>query len=145
MPRKLSLGFAALIGLGAFIGCSKSGSLPAATPTLTSGNTAIVVGGIIPCEGIPIRNGPRYAAGTVTVLRGWPTERNLGHGVYQMVPPRHVVAKTTVKTNGTYRFVLAPGRYTLRGHQFRVGVRPFARVTAKAGKTNHVNIPNMCI
>ena len=145
MLTKLSLGVVALIGLVAFAGCNKSGTPPVPTRAPASGNTAIVVGGIIPCSGLPMFHGPRYAAGTVTVLRGWPTERSIGYGTFEMVWPKPEVATASVRTNATYRFVLAPGRYTLKGRFPHGNVRPFARLTAKSHKISHVNIPNMCI
>ena len=113
------------------------------TPSVVSVTPApngkgVITGGIIPCEGIPIPSGPRYAAGTVTVFKG--------HIASTGVLPTTAVAQESVAVNATYRFVLDPGQYVLQA-QFPppANVLPFASVTLRAGDNLGVDIPNMCM
>jgi hypothetical protein len=107
---------------------------------------AVVTGGIIPCAGIPDPNGPYYAAGTVTVLRGQVSWQNEGPGYFADVLPTRVVAGERVAANGTYLFVLEPGEYVLEA-QFPPpsNVLPYTAVTVNAGDNLRVDIPNMCL
>ncbi|HZU13931.1 MAG TPA: hypothetical protein VFB58_13905 [Chloroflexota bacterium] len=104
-----------------------------------------VVGGIEPCEGPPIRHGPRYAAGTVTVLAGRASWIHRRHQGRRWTFPHRVVATTRVRRNQTYRFILPPGHYVLQGRYSPPGnIEPFTQVTVKAGHTVHANIPDIC-
>jgi hypothetical protein len=104
----------------------------------------LVVGGIIPCQGIIFAGGPHYAAGTVTVLAGSVGWENAGPS-YGFVFPTAVAAQQTVTTNSSYQFVLAPGHYVLRAKYPPPGNgEPFIEVTVKAGATVHTDIPNIC-
>ena len=107
--------------------------------------TGVVAGGIIPCAGIPIPNGPHYAAGTVTVLNGHVTWQSTGQGNLVNVFPTRVVAQERVATNATYRFVLEPGEYVLEA-QFPPpsNVLPYTAVTVRVGDHLSVDVPNMC-
>lgn len=109
----------------------------------------VVIGGIAPCIGAAPVNGdprgPRYAAGTVTVLRGKLTWKSLGRGNRTMIFPTHVVGRASVGENRTYRFVLVPGQYVLRARLLHSNVASFAQVILKRGTVVHVDIPNMCI
>jgi hypothetical protein len=104
----------------------------------------LVVGGIIPCQGIIFAGGPHYAAGTVTVLVGSVGWQSSDPG-YGFVFPTAVAAQQTVTTNSSYQFVLAPGHYVLRAQYLRPSnAEPFAEVTVKSGATVHTDIPNVC-
>jgi hypothetical protein len=140
MLLKLRLCAFAPIAVLALTGCNKAG-----TPSPQSrGGMAVVVGGIIPCSGLPARGGPRYAAGTVSVLRGRLTKKTIGRGSYDFVFPKRVVGKATVGQNTPYRFVLSPGHYIFRASYLLGNVHPFAQVTLKARTVSHIDIPNMC-
>lgn len=108
----------------------------------------VVTGGIRPCIGRSVRTvpgPPRYVAGTVLVLEGHITRKNLGHGYRTMIFPRSVVARETVKGNTMYRFTLAPGRYVLTARLARSNARPFVQIIVKQQAAIRVDIPNMCI
>jgi hypothetical protein len=109
-------------------------------------NNAVVIGGIDPCHGLPMHGGPRYAAGTVTVLRGWALLKHPTHGVRTWNFPTKIVGKVHVAKNSTYRFTLAPGHYVLRAqYPPPANVSPFVQFTARQGTTLHVDIPNVCM
>jgi len=106
----------------------------------------VVSGGIHPCQGVVLSPSPGYAAGTVTVLRGTVTWRDLGNGSRQAVFPTAVAATATVGRNQTYRFVLPPGDYVLQAHfPPPANVMPFAPATVRAGTSQQFDIPNMCM
>lgn len=110
------------------------------------GNRAVVIGGIDRCDAIGTKVGPRYMAGTVTVLRGPVMRPRKNHGDFTNTLPRDVVAKQTVATNGTYRFVLAPGRYVLIAHfPPPANYAPLTQIRIEAGAWARVDIPNECI
>ncbi len=117
--------------------------------THVSHGKIVVIGGIDPCIGAApvngVPRGPRYAAGTVTALRGQMTWKSLGRGNRAPVFPTHVVGTARVGTNRTYRFVLAPGHYVLRARLLHSNVTSLAQVRLKQGTVVHVDIPNMCI
>src|SRR5438132_2351119 len=69
----------------------------------------VVTGRIAPCMGLPIPDGPRYAAGTVFVLQGQVRWKSEGHGNYVDMLPSDVVARQDVATNQAYWFALEPG------------------------------------
>jgi hypothetical protein len=100
-----------------------------------------VVGGIAPCTGL-FKNVklPRYAAGTVSLLNG-PMSRT-PEGAWRL--PKHVVAKQTVRVNGTYRFAVVPGHYVLAARLAHSNAGGFLRVNVREGVTVHANIPNTC-
>jgi hypothetical protein len=100
---------------------------------------AVVTGGVIPCSGLPISNGPHYAAGTVTVLKGQVRWKSAGQGNLQDVLPTDVVAQQSVGTNGTYRFVLEPGRYVIQSGY------AYTSVTLQPSADLYVDIPDVCI
>ena len=166
-PRVMRLRLSALsaLVLCTLAACSPSARPPrtSTSPTIATG-VAVVTGGISPCRAIPFPNGPRYAAGTVTVLRGQITWTSIGGGDSQPILPTDVADRAEVGVNGTYRFVLAPGHYVLvatfappsNGPPVsRVLVNgvaqpastpePFVEVTARAGSTVEAGIPNVCI
>jgi hypothetical protein len=116
----------------------------AATPPHTANTAGQVVGGIDPCEGLAFTRSPRYAAGTVTVFKGWPKTKHLGNRNFTYVFPTHIVGTATVGQNSTYRLVLAPGRYTLQARYVHGNVHPFAQVAVTRGKVSLMDIPNMC-
>ena len=114
--------------------------------TAAAPSTGTLTGGIDPCEGIPIPGGPKYAAGTVVVLRGTVTWRTTGPGTSALVLPTQVVASESVKVDQTYSFRLPPGSYVLVAHfPPPSNVTPFVSVTVTAGTSQSANIPNMCI
>lgn len=103
----------------------------------------LVTGGIKPCQAIVNPNAPRYAAGTVTVLKGRIT---YPAGSGPLVFPTSIVATQTVGVNETYLLALDPGDYVLRARfPAPANAMPFAQVTVKAGIATPVDIPNMCI
>jgi hypothetical protein len=124
----------------------RGGASLAAVATLLScdafGNTgpkAVVTGGIIPCSGLADQDGPPFAGGTVSVLRGQVTWKSNEEGNMTNVFPTTRVAQQTMETNGTYWFLLAPGRYVLQAGPGYVGV------TVQPGDDLRVDIPNLCI
>jgi hypothetical protein len=105
-----------------------------------STSAGVITGGIIPCEGLPVPNGPHYAAGVVTVFKGHVTLQD-----NSFVFPREVVAHQTVQVNATYRFELPAGHYVLQARfPPPANVVPFKEVTLSAGETQYVDIPNVC-
>ncbi len=143
MLRPLCVVFAA----GLLAGCASSTADHRApdTPASVPSGMGAVIGGIDPCSGLPIVGGPRYAAGTVTVLKGTVSWEPTGPGTSAAVFPATVAASQSLAENATYRFVLAPGTYVLRaGFPPPANVEPYATVTVLAGRTLHVDIPNMC-
>ena len=99
----------------------------------------------MPCEGIPIENRPRYAAGTVDVLQGNVSWKDVGHGDKLLIFPPTLVAQETVAANGTYRFELPAGSYVLRaGFPPPANVQPWASVEVKSRASVRRDIPNMC-
>ena len=123
-------------------GISSTNSYAPAPPT----GDGTVTGGIVPCSGLPITGGPRYSAGTVTVLKGeivWPHT-----GVDPLVPvfPTTVVARATVTTDAIYWFALEPGHYILEArYAAPSNVIPWTEFTVHAGDELSVDIPNMCM
>ena len=107
----------------------------------------IVVGGLAPCDALGASNGPRYAAGTVTVLRGQVSWRNAGAGNIEAIFPTTVASHQEVGANGLYWFVLGPGDYVLVGRYSSSGasVSPWAEVSVRPGLLAHVDVPDMCI
>ena len=103
-----------------------------------------VIGGIAPCSGLPpnlVPNLPRYAAGTVTVLRG-----QVHESAAQIVLPTTVVTQETVGTNEQYEFTLAPGQYVLRV-LYAGAATPgpgWLSITVKSGQTLRADFPNAC-
>jgi hypothetical protein len=134
-------GTALLIGGLAMLSCQESSvtSVP-----VSPGTQGVVTGGIEPC-GMMAPYGVRYAAGTVTVLKGQVTLRSTGPSTYVDVFPTTVITQAIVVTNGTYRFVLDPGQYVLRAQYSPPGdMAPFTNVTLRAGTNLKIDIPNMC-
>lgn len=104
-----------------------------------------VTGGIVPCAALGPPSGEQYSAGTVMVLRGQISSRATGPRRSVVVFPKIVAAQTTVATNASYQFGLAPGKYVLQAHfPAPANVLPFVSITVKAGATEDVDIPNMC-
>jgi uncharacterized membrane protein len=99
----------------------------------------VISGGIIPCSGLDLPNGPHYSAGAVTVLKGRVTWRTTPQGNVQDVLPTGVVAQQSVATNENYRFVLNPGSYVLQA-----GIS-YTSVTLQPGVDVNLDVPNMCI
>jgi hypothetical protein len=102
----------------------------------------LVAGGIVPCSGLPLPRGWRYAAGTVTVLAGqaaWPTVGSAP------AFPETVVATQPVQAGQTYAFTLHPGHYVLQAHLAPPAtVVPWINVTVSANKLTRVDVPNIC-
>jgi len=122
----------------AAVGCGGTGSR-------TTNDSAVITGGVIPCAGMPVPNGPHYAAGTVTVLRGQLSRQRTGYGVSATVFPKTVVAQQTIATDATYRFAVQPGHYVLDAHFAPpANVVPFVSTTVYAGEVVRLDIPNMC-
>lgn len=106
---------------------------------------SFVVGDIMPCTGLfpgASKNLklPRYAAGTVFVLKG--PMRRTPEGGWSL--PKHVVAKQTVRVNATYRFAVFPGHYVLAARLAHSNAEGFLHVTVREGVTVHAVIPNSC-
>lgn len=118
------------------------------TPADAKVGRVVVTGGIRPCSGLPPRMGrglPRYAAGTVLVLRGRLAWRKDRRGIRTLILPHHVVARETVKVNHLYRFALPPGSYVLTARLPHADERPFVQIRVKEGVDIHADIPNMCM
>jgi len=134
---------------GYVLGRENHSPMTGASSAHVSHGKIVVIGGIDPCIGAApvngVPRGPRYAAGTVTALRGQMTWKSLGRGNRAPVFPTHVVGTARVGTNRTYRFVLAPGHYVLRARLLHSNVTSLAQVRLKQGTDVHVDIPNMCI
>lgn len=115
----------------------------AATPPPGMG---LVIGGIQPCRGIATPQDPRYAAGTVRVLKGEVAWRRIDAASQQAVFPEAVAAQQSVSENGTYSFALKPGHYVLRA-SFRApaAVQPWIPVEVEAGQVVSADVPNMCM
>jgi len=114
-----------------------------ATPPAGQGS---VDGGIVPCAALGPPSGVQYAAGTVVVLEGRVTWRSTGPGSSVAVFPKVIAARETIATNASYQFGLPPGEYVLQAHfPAPANVTPFIAITVRAGVTQHVDIPNMCI
>lgn len=122
------------------VGASACGS-PSPPP-----GKGLVVGGIIRCAALAPPSGVQYAAGTVTALEGKMTWRSSGSGTSVAVFPKVVAARESVAMNGSYQFALAPGDYVLQAHfPPPANVSPFISLTVKAGTTEQVDIPNICM
>jgi hypothetical protein len=100
----------------------------------------VVSGGIVPCSALPSPDSPRYAAGTVTVLKGQVGWASTGSGNAVNILPATVVARERVVTDATYWFELPPGQYVLEANEAQ-----YASVTVHAGDNLSVDIPNPCI
>ena len=108
--------------------------------TSPSPTTGVLIGGIMPCEGVPVAYGPTYAAGVVTVLEGQIQQTNAGPHL-----PTAVVTQEHVAVNATYRFTLKPGHYVLQAtFSPPANVEPFVEATVTAGETTKADIPNVC-
>jgi hypothetical protein len=118
-----------------------------ASASLHLSGTGVVVGGLEPCSALGVSNGPRYAAGKVTVFRGEITWTNAGTGTTLAVFPTTVVTHQDVGANRIYWFLLGRGDYVLLG-QYATGgatIRPWVETRVNAGTIAHVDVPNMCI
>jgi hypothetical protein len=107
----------------------------------------VVLGGLEPCSGIVVPNSPHYAAGTITVLRGYVAWKDSGADSKVAIFPTAVAGQQVVGTNGVYWFLLGSGDYVLEG-QYTAGggsARPWVVTTVTSGSIAHVDIPNMCI
>jgi hypothetical protein len=119
----------AIVLLGALSGCASS-------------NTGTVTGGIEPCSGLG--GGPRYAAGTVTVLQGTVGWRTVDGSTVDVFPTTDVTQQT-VGTNSTYSFSLQPGQYVLQARfSTPSDIVPWVQVTVRSGETVHADIVNSC-
>jgi hypothetical protein len=95
---------------------------------------ATVSGGIVQCSGIWDPTAPRYAAGTVTVLKGQVTWKSAASPDLVPVLPTTVVATERVGPDSTYFFVLEPGRYVLQArYSAPIEVALFSEVTVQPG------------
>ena len=136
-PLELARRAAVLSCLAALLGAC--GNTP------VSATDGVVTGGIEPCQGAIVSGGPRYAEGTVTVLRGVVTWKP--DGARQLaVFPATTVATVQVGRDASYRFALTPGDYVLRAFfPAPVNVQPWVSVAVKPGATVQADIPNMCL
>lgn len=135
---------AIVVGMAAVLFLALTAS---ASAFLRLSGSGVVVGGLEPCSVLRVSNSPRYAAGTVTVLRGHVAWRNTGADPILAVFPTAVAGHQEVGTNGVYWFVLGPGDYVLEG-QYAAGggsARPWVETTISPGSIEHVDVPNMCI
>jgi hypothetical protein len=106
----------------------------------------VVSGGIIPCQGIVIPDGPEYAAGTVTVLEGRVTWSSVSEANYIAIFPTRVIGQETIAANSTYRFALEPGQYVLEARFTPPSnAAPYIDITVQPGDDIWVDIPNQCI
>ncbi len=126
----LRRGSASLAAVATLLSCDAFGN---------SGLKGVVTGGIVHCSGLYDPNAPRYDGGTVSVLKGEVTWKPNDQGNLDFVFPPLRVAQQTVGPDGTYWFLLEPGRYALQG-----GVS-YAGVTVQPGDDLSVDIPNLCI
>ena len=112
----------------------------------SAANTGTVIGGIIPCAGIPYAGEPHYAAGTVSVLAGQIRWRSTGPGTSTIVFPTAAVVTEQVGVDASYDFALLPGDYVLRANfPPPANIEPWVSVTIHAGQTQYVDIPNACM
>ncbi len=134
------------IGQSVILYCpSTAGGSAGLVFTAAAPSTGTVSGGIDPCESVSIPGGPRYAAGTVVVLRGSINWRSTGPGTPALVLPTDVVASESVGVDKTYSFRLSPGNYVLVAHfPPPSNVTPFVSVTVTSGTIQPADIPNMC-
>ena len=138
-------GAIAVLALCTLASCSQGSSVPP-TASVRTPSDAVVTGGIAPCEGIPVPGGPKWAAGTVTVLRGHVTWRSIAPGEWQAVFPTDVAATSTVGVDQTYRFVLPAGYYVLRASYPPPGnAQPYTEISVRGGSAVSAGIPNMCM
>lgn len=126
------------------VGCN-----PFESPTpgaVAPNGKGVVTGRISRCEGTFDPNVSRYVPGTVSVLKGRLTWKALGAGMSTPVLPALLVAQATVTADSSYRFVLDPGQYVLRGDDSSAIAVPgrFISVTVKTGLIMDVDIPNAC-
>ncbi|MGO8687139.1 MAG: hypothetical protein ACLQT7_08155 [Candidatus Dormibacteria bacterium] len=120
--------------------------LMASASACSGPTTGVVSGGIQPCSALAIAHEPRYAPGTVTVLRGEVGRRSTGPGSWSTVLPTQVVASQQVGLDATYTFALRPGAYVVVGRQAGLANAPrWIEVTVRAGQTVDADIPNDCI
>ena len=117
-----------------------------ASTALRLSGKGIVLGGIEPCSGIAMPGGPRYAAGTVTVLKGPVNWASDGSGVSKDVLPTDVAATEALAVNGTYWFELDQGSYVLQArYASGATVVTWVELTVPPGSLQHVDVPNRCI
>ena len=135
--RSVRLALATVLAVFAILGIAYGG--------LAASGKGIVVGGLDSCAAIPDPNQPRYAAGTVTVLKGDVVWRAEGSDHSVAVFPAVVVDKREVGVNGLYLFVLDRGTYVLRGNYRTATAVPWIELTVTPGTVAHVDVPNMCI
>lgn len=131
-------------GVGAFVISALVGSAEA---VLRLSGNGVVVGGLKPCYGLPVSNGPRYAAGTVTVLQGHVAWGVSGTTQQVATLPHTAVARDELGPNGIYLFLLSAGDYVLAG-QYRgdsTSATPWVETSVSPGSIDHVDVPNMCI
>jgi hypothetical protein len=112
---------------------------------LAVSSRGIVVGGLDSCSAIPAPDQPRYAAGTVAVLKGHIAWRAAGSDHAVAVFPTVVVDQRDVGVNGMYLFVLDKGDYVLRGNYRSATATPWIELTVTPGTVAYVDVPNMCI
>ena len=135
--RAPRLALATILAIFAVLGIAYGG--------LALSGKGIVVGGLDSCAAIPDPNQPRYAAGTVTVLKGDVAWRAEGSDHSVAVFPTVVVDKREVGVSGLYLFVLDKGAYVLQGKYRTATAVPWIELTVTPGTVAHVDVPNMCI
>jgi hypothetical protein len=111
--------------------------------------TGIVTGHLAACYGVWMPNQPPpVTPGTVVVLRGILTWKQVGPGTWQIVYPKGpVVAEEHISNNynQTFRFALPPGHYVLAGrYDEGTGFYTSSEVTVTAGRAVREDLRNVC-
>jgi hypothetical protein len=116
--------------------CAKSG----VASTVPAGK-GVVSGGIQRCGALV--EVPGYAKGSVIVVKGWPPSRGSREYAAWRAHIRPIT-RVSVRADQAYRFVLAPGRYTLMANS---GERhePFREVMVRRGAVLRADIIPGCI
>jgi hypothetical protein len=155
--RRRKTALAAIIGAAAVAGGLMAarvftGSPPASgigprRPAPLAARAGRVTGYIDACLGIYFPGAPRYAAGTVTALRGRETWRNIGDGdSLPQLPPAATAtaARRHVAAGQAFSFDLTAGQYALVARYDDGNGRNIVNVTVTAGQVLHLDFPDIC-
>ena len=111
-------------------------------PTTIPAGDGAVVGGIDFCAGVFPKVYPQFVAGTVKVYRGsLTTEPTSPSGSFRYVLPGVMEARTKVRVNQEFRFILPPGEYVLDVGAPWIPVE----VAVRPGATSVKDIPGACL
>ena len=111
-------------------------------PTTIPAGDGAIVGGIDFCAGVFPKVYPRFVAGTVKVFRGsLTTEPTSPSGSFRYVLPGVMEARTKVRVNQEFRFILPPGEYVLDVGAPWIPVE----VAVRPGATSVKDIPGACL